>query len=68
MSTENEGAYGFDVERIDNPNENDFVLLVLRKLRLPRQEVEKGWHNGSDKLTLSQPIHSSRWTVAGRAR
>jgi len=56
MSTENQGAYGFDVERIDNPNENDFILLAPGKYAFKVKEVEKGWHNGSEKL---DPCHKA---------
>lgn len=56
MSTPNEGAYGFDVERIDNPNENDFILLAPGKYAFRVKEVEKGWHNGSEKL---DPCHKA---------
>lgn len=51
MSTNEERAIGWDEGRISNPKESDFCELPPGDYRFEVTKLERGQHNGSEKLT-----------------
>jgi len=51
MSTNEERAIGWDENRIANPKESDFCELPPGDYRFEVTKLERGQHNGSEKLS-----------------
>lgn len=51
MSTNEERAIGWDENRIQNPKESDFCELPPGDYRYEVTKLERGQHNGSEKLS-----------------